>query len=256
MSLQDLGRAFERGFQHKGEFNLAKNDLEQVLQKDEFGQLTANYGLDFKYYAPVVFRSSTTRDRAISYEGSEKRLALVIGNSDYQHSGSLLNPVNDASDMAAMLQQLGFDVISLTNAGLYSEEDVEYNCVAAGRVLAKMEAAENRMNIVILDACRDNPFERSWSRGSGSRGLARMDAPTGSIIAYATEPGNTASDGTGRNGLYTQALLEEMQSSGIIIERLFRQVRTKVIERSGKKQTPWESTSLTGDFYFIPPEEY
>ena len=107
---------------------------------------------------------------------------------------------------------------------------------------------------LVFDACRDNPFERSWTRSSGSRGLARMDAPTGSIIAYSTEPGNTASDGTGRNGLYTEALLEEMQTSGIIIERIFRRVRTKVIERSGKKQTPWESTSLTGDFYFIPPD--
>ena len=116
-ALKDIDNSFKRGFQHKGEFNLAKNDLEPVLQSDEFRQLTANYGVDFEYYAPVVFRSSTAGDRAVSYDGTEKRLALVIGNSDYQHSSNLLNPENDANDMAAMLQQLGFDVIKLTNAG-------------------------------------------------------------------------------------------------------------------------------------------
>lgn len=148
------------------------------------------------------------------------------------------------------LQAKGINYLVPVDALIEDESDVEFTCLDAGRVLTRMEDAENRINIVILDACRDNPFERSWTRSSKGRGLARMDAPTGSIIAYATEPGNTASDGTGRNGLYTSALLEEMQKPDVIIERVFRQVRTKVIEWSGKKQTPWESTSLTGDFFF------
>ena len=149
------------------------------------------------------------------------------------------------------IQVKGINYLIPVNAEINDETDVEFSCVDAGRVLARMEDAGNRINIIILDACRDNPFERSWTRSSGSHGLARMDAPRGSIIAYATEPGNTASDGTGRNGLYTEVLLNEMQKPGLIIEKMFRQVRTQVIDRSGGKQTPWESTSLTGDFIFL-----
>jgi len=146
------------------------------------------------------------------------------------------------------VQVRGINYLIPTGAQIESEADVEYEAVDAGRVLAQMEEAENSLNIIILDACRDNPFARNF-RSSG-RGLAKMDAPTGSILAYATAPGSIASDGPGRNGLYTSALLKHMMTPGLEIGRLFRQVRIDVLGSSGKKQVPWEASSLTGDFYF------
>lgn len=148
------------------------------------------------------------------------------------------------------IQVKGKNYLVPIDAQLRSENDVEYDCVDASRVLAKMENAGAKANLVILDACRDNPFERSWSRSTTGGGLAFMNAPQGSIIAYATSPGTTASDGRGSNGLYTSALLQHIKTPGISIETVFKRVRATVIEQSGGKQTPWESTSLTGDFYF------
>jgi uncharacterized caspase-like protein len=113
-----------------------------------------------------------------------------------------------------------------------------------------MEASGSKVNIIILDACRNNPFERSWTRSSTGKGLAFMNAPSGSLIAYATAPGSTASVGTGRNGLYTSAILESIKIPNINILQIFQNVRSIVAEKSGGKQVPWESTSLTGDFYF------
>lgn len=226
----------------------------------------------------------------------EKRLALVIGNADYPGANKLGNPVNDATDMAAALKKLGFEVIQYTNltnrgmreaintfgdklrdyqVGLFyyaghgvqnqgrnylvpldakpeSANEIEYDCLQADRILTKMEDANTRTNIVVLDACRDTPFERKWSRGGGDNGLATMDAPIGSVIAYATAPGKTAADGNGRNGLYTAALLKALQTPQQTITQLFQQVRAEVIKQSNKKQVPWETTSLTADFYFKP----
>jgi len=136
------------------------------------------------------------------------------------------------------------------DALLSSEQDVEYNCVAVGRVLAKMEYAGTKTNIIILDACRDNPFARSWSRSSKSKGLAFMDAPSGSLIAYATSPGQTAADGKGINGLYTESLLKYMKEPGMQIEQVFKAVRKDIEKKSNGQQVPWESTSLKGNFLF------
>lgn len=148
------------------------------------------------------------------------------------------------------LQVKGRNYLVPVDAQLEVENDVEYDCVLADRVLAKMEAAGTRTNLVILDACRDNPFERSWNRNATGEGLAFMNAPRGSLIAYATAPGSTASDGTGTNGLYTAALLEHISTPNLTVEQVFKRVRSSVVDRSGGKQTPWESTSLTGDFFF------
>lgn len=231
-------------------------------------------------------------DRAIGVQG--KRLALVIGNGAYKTS-PLKNSVNDAQDMARILDLLGFEVIHRENAsqrtmgtvirefgrrlrnggvGLFyfaghgmqlngrnylipvdakieSESDVVYESVDAGRVLGKMKDAGNELNIVILDACRDNPFARSFR--SSIRGLARMDAPTGSILSYATSPGEVANDGKGRNGIYTSKLLKHIVSPGLSLEEIFKRVRVDVMNTTSGKQVPWESTSLIGTFYFAPP---
>src|SRR6266498_514012 len=111
-----------------------------------------------------------------------------------------------------------------------------------------MDDAQNGLNIVILDACRNNPFARSFR--SASDGLAQVDAPTGTLIAYATAPGRVASDGTGQNGLYTFELLKQMQMPGVSITDMFMLVRAEVMKQTGNKQVPWEASSLVGSFYF------
>jgi hypothetical protein len=238
--------------------------------------------------------SAAQDDRGLTVNKSapgERRVALVIGNSAYQNS-PLLNPANDARDMAATLRVLGFEVIEGENlsqremenyirlfgskirdggVGLFYyaghaiqinginylvpvgatitiEQEVKYESVDVGLVLAQMESARNGLNIVILDACRNNPFARSFR--SASQGLASMDAPRGTLIAYATSPGSTARDGDGRNGTYTEELLRSIRVPGLSIEQVFKKVRVAVVGRTNGSQTPWESSSLVGDFYF------
>ncbi len=134
------------------------------------------------------------------------------------------------------------------DAAITSESDVRFGCLNAGLVLGKMEDAGNALNVVILDACRNNPFARSFR--SAEQGLAKMDAPTGSIIAYATAPGSVAADGKGRNGVYTEHLLRNLRTPGLPVTDLFMRVRMGVVTATGKKQVPWEASSLTGYFYF------
>lgn len=129
------------------------------------------------------------------------------------------------------------------------EGDVDIHGVTAGSILSRMEFSGARLNFVILDACRNNPF-RGFSR-SAERGLARMDAPAGSLVAYATSPGDVAADGTGRNSPYTAALARNMKKPGLTVEQMFRRVRNLVIEKTNEDQTPWESSSLTGDDFFF-----
>jgi hypothetical protein len=152
------------------------------------------------------------------------------------------------------MQVNGNNYLIPVDASLKVEQDVEYDCVNSGQLLGKMEAAGTTTNIVILDACRDNPFERSWatrSAGQAGKGLAFMDAPSGSIIAYATSPGRTASDGTGKNGLYTSALLQFIKIPNLTLLEFFQNVRAEVEKKSNRAQTPWEATSLKGNFFFV-----
>lgn len=221
------------------------------------------------------------------------RVALVVGNAAYETS-PLRNPVNDARDMAASLDAMGFEVTLLldadevgmagaitrfgkrlgpddvglfffaghgmqvegrnflipVNSDIQEEDEVPYKAIDAGMVLRKMESAGNSVNIVILDACRNNPFARSFR--SGSRGLARMDAPSGSLIIYATAPGDVAADGDGRNGIFTENLLKYLQTRGVDVEVMLKSVRRAVFDQTGGRQTPWTSSSLRGSFFFRP----
>jgi len=137
-------------------------------------------------------------------------------------------------------------------ADIQREDEVSYNAFDAGLLLEKMEVARSRVNIVILDACRNNPFARSFR--SSSQGLAQMDAPIGSYVSFATAPAKVASDGIDGNGLYTRYLLEAMRTPGLKIEEVFKRVRVNVMADSDGQQIPWDNSSLTGDFYFIPPD--
>jgi len=226
---------------------------------------------------------------------STKRVALVIGNSDYQHGSKLRNAVNDANDIAKTLKELNFDVILLTNGNLRSmdqslerfyrqlqqgavglfyyaghgiqvngenylipvdarlnrESEVNYESLPLGKLLAAMEESDNGVNIVILDACRDNPFGRSWTRSSSNKGLAAIqNSATGTFIAYATGPGDVAQDGTGRNGTFTEALLKNLRNPNQNVEEIFKQVRVDVANKTNNAQVPWTTSSLIGDFYF------
>ncbi|TIH14885.1 caspase family protein [Marinifilum sp. JC120] len=146
------------------------------------------------------------------------------------------------------LQVNGINYLCPLGMSIQGQSDVQYEAIDAGKVLAKMEDAGNRMNIVILDACRNNPFKRSFR--SMRNGLAQMDAPTGSFIAFATAPGKTALDGRGNNSPYVTHMLSNMNRKGVTIEQFFKKVRQGVIKDTSRKQVPWESSSLVGDFYF------
>jgi formylglycine-generating enzyme required for sulfatase activity len=152
------------------------------------------------------------------------------------------------------MQVAGENFLVPVDARVALEKDVQYECINAGKVLGRMEDAGNGLNIVILDACRNNPFARSF-RGE-SRGLAKMDAPSGSLVAFATAPGDVAADGAGKNGLYTSHLLRNLRTPGLTIENVLKHTRIGVAADSaklGKRQTPWESSSLMGDFFFAGP---
>ena len=228
--------------------------------------------------------------------GTLTRWGLVIGNSAYQADiGPLQNPVNDATDMAATLEALGFKVKLLLDAtrpqmeealtafsrqlrpgdiGLFyfaghgaQIEGTNYlipiganveraattkvDAMSAEQVLSSMTTAGSALNILILDACRNNPFLARWPV-KVPPGLAPMQAARGSFIAYATSPGAVAIDGTGRNGTYTKHLLRYLTTPDLPVEQMFKRVRVAVEGETGGVQTPWELSSLQGDFSFRP----
>ena len=239
----------------------------------------------------AVSSSTVAAASGVNEISTDKKIALVIGNSKYE-VGPLTNPENDARAMAKSLRDTGFEVMEYTNlkkreleeslrafgskvsrggvalfffaghgmqvrganylipvgANIQKETDVEFEAVDAGRVMSEIESAGSRLNIVILDACRNNPFARSFR--SGSRGLAVMSAPSGTVVAYATGPGEVASDGDGKNGLYTQELLKNLNEPNLKIEDVLKRTRIAVKEKTKGQQVPWENTSLDGDFYF------
>ncbi len=136
-----------------------------------------------------------------------------------------------------------------TSANVASKTDVKYELVNVDNVLDDMNASGTKVNIIVLDACRNNPFGDKGLRGMGS-GLASMDAPTGTIVAYATGPGKTASDGGGKNSPYTESLARIIKEPGLDIEDVFREVGKDVQIKTGGVQVPWKMDSLTEKFYF------
>ena len=289
----DRGLAYE----DKRDLQRARADYNQALS------------LPAKYQSgPQAHRDARQRlaalDRAAALPKGEgaraaainRRVALVIGNSDYAVSSKLPNPVNDATDMAATLRKLGFDVVEGKNldrrgmdnairefgrkleraelalffyaghglqvggknylvpvdAKLERPGDLSLDAVDIGVVLAQMEA-EKRVNLIFLDACRDNPLARSLSSASGTRsasvgnGLAPVQGAIGTLISYATQPDNVALDGQGRNSPFTAALVRHITSPGLDIGAVMRRVRAEVIAATRERQVPWDHSSLTGD---------
>ena len=225
-----------------------------------------------------------------------KRVALVVGNSRYQHDRPLANPANDARLVAQALQRSGFELsgggvqLDLGKAAfdqavrrfgsaiqgaevalfyfaghglqvngtnwlvpvdtVYSQpRDLEFVMVDASAVLRQMEGAGTRLNLMLLDACRDNPFLAAGARG-GARGLAQMQAPEGTLISYATQPGATAADGNGANSPYADALAAALREPGLELFQMFNRVGVTVRRATGGVQVPWVSSSpIDGQFY-------
>lgn len=149
------------------------------------------------------------------------------------------------------MQVKGRNFLIPVDADIQSEDDVEFRGMDANMVLSRMDAAHDRVNLLVLDACRNNPFGRNTR--SASIGLAQMDAPKGTLIAFSTAPGSLAKDGTGANSVYTRHLVEKLALPAVPVEQVFKEVRIAVTRDTQDKQIPWESSSLIGDFYFVPP---
>ena len=221
----------------------------------------------------------------------EARVALVIGNGAYG-ADPLRNPVNDARAMASAVQDAGFEVIELENAGqremrsaleafgdriaqggvglfyfaghgvqvrgrnyllpagvaLADETRLASQTVALDEVLDRVRVARNRLNILVVDACRTNPFGAE----AGAQALAPVEAPAGTLLAFATAPGQSAGDGRGANSTYTAALVAQLRAPGLGLEEVFKRTRAEVLRVSGGRQTPWETSSVVGDFAFLP----
>lgn len=232
------------------------------------------------------------RDFIITEKG-KKRVALVIGNSNYKNATSLKNPINDAIDMKKSLEKVGFEVISLYDAnraetinkirvfknkiseqntvalfyyaghGLQANEDnwivpidanpqseaeIQISCISLSYLMDNLNDANSDVNIIILDACRNNPF-RYVGRSTTGGLMQPKITPKGTFIAFSTSPGTVASDGYGRNSPYTTELKKAILTPNITIEKAFKNVRLSLT-----KQTSWENSSLIGDFYFNPTD--
>ena len=225
----------------------------------------------------------------------EPRVALVIGNANYQNAPPLANPDNDAHAVARLLHSAGFEVITATDltqsemlkvvqdfssrvsahgpnavamvyyaghgiqlagenylipidARISAPSDLTTSTIRLVDLMATLDAIPSRMRIVVLDACRNNPFPTVSDAG---RGLAIVDAPNGSIVGYSTSPGEEALDGRGEHSPYTQAFLNLARQPNLPIEQLFKRIRLQVNQVTDGRQTPWESSSLTSDFTFF-----
>ncbi len=174
------------------------------------------------------------RDFAYKLEGAEVSLLFYAGHGLQVHGHNYLAPVD---------------------ARLKKELDLEFEAMKLSTILAQMERA-SQTNLVFLDACRDNPLARNLARTMGTRsasvgrGLARIESGVGTLIAFATQPGNVALDGEGRNSPFTAALVEHIETPGLDVALVMRRVRQGVIERTKGAQVPWNNSSLTGSFMF------
>lgn len=146
------------------------------------------------------------------------------------------------------VQAGGKNFLIPVGAAIDREADLEIEALSADSVLAQMNYARARVNLVILDACRNNPYRGRFR--AATRGLVEMSAPRGSLIAYSTAPGEVAEDGAGTNSPYSAALAAAMAQADVPVELTFKRVRSAVMQATGERQVPWESSSLIGDFYF------
>ena len=227
----------------------------------------------------------------------ERRVALIVGVGGYRNVPALANPPNDARDLGAVLERLGFETETLVDpdrlaleagvrrlgqrargadaaffffaghgleasgrnwllpapAEIRSDRDLRFEALDLDSVLEQLDGAA-RLSILVLDACRDNPFrKRLQASGRGApaaSGLGQASATVGTLLAFATAPGTVADDGRGRNSPFTTALLKRIETPGLEIRQLMAEVRREVREATQGRQVPWENSALEGSFYF------
>lgn len=148
------------------------------------------------------------------------------------------------------MQIEGSNYLLALDTDMDTETDAKHSSLSMDKVVDVMAKSTAATKIIVLDACRNNPWERKWQRNAATRGLASVYAPKGTIIGFATSPGETAADGEGRNGTYTAALLDHIDAPDCTIETMFKRVRNTVAAATKGRQTSWEHTSLAGEFYF------
>lgn len=149
------------------------------------------------------------------------------------------------------IQVGGINYLIPIDAYIDEENQIDYQCVRADMILSWMYKKADKTNILILDACRDNPFDSAWAREINNNGFAPMSAPTGTLISFSTSPGKTASDGNGNNSPFTEAVGRNLLKPNLKIEDIFKLIRAEVLTMTGNKQLTWETTCLLGDFYFV-----
>jgi len=248
------------------------------------------------YCGPAILFAQQTSDSQTGNTSlsTPVKIALVIGNSAYIGLTPLANPVNDANDIAAALEALGFAVDKILNGSLDQMENAVENlkerlsatdgaygfffyaghgvqsggenylipvdanilnenylrtrAVSVQTLLDDLNDARNGLNVVVLDACRDNPF--GWGRSAAGRGLAIVTRqPADSIIVYATSAGQQASDGEGRNGLFTSRLLPNLLTPGLEVSEVFKRTGADVAEVSQRRQIPAIYNQFFGTAY-------
>ncbi len=146
------------------------------------------------------------------------------------------------------VQYRGKNYLLPVNEDLKHSDEIPSSAMDIDFVLAKMESAKNDLNIVVLDACRNNPLGAETR--NIERGLTSVNAAKGTFIAFSTSPGNVALDGAGSNSPYTKNLAQAIRKGGMTLEQVFKEVRRNVISETNSQQVPWENSSLMGDFYF------
>ena len=210
--------------------------------------------------APLANPANDARSLATSLEAAGFSVTRVIDQNKDEMKAQVLafSSLLQASKQPGVFYFAGHAVqmdwrnyLLPVNQQFASADDVRNNALDITELVRALDSAKNGINIIILDACRDNPFSKG---GQVPKGLTQMDAPTNTFLAYATAPGQTARDaGSGNNGLYTEFLLKELTKDGVKIEDAFKRVRLGVRLASKGEQIPWEVTSLENDFYFRSP---
>ena len=148
------------------------------------------------------------------------------------------------------VQVAGENFLIPIGADIRDEREIAVQGINLSEILKTMARSESRINIVVLDACRNNPFAASGRSALG--GLAQINAPAGTLIAFATAPGEIALDGEGQNSPYSAALALAIPAPGVLLEEMFKRTRRQVLLTTANRQTPWEHSSLTGEFFFAP----
>lgn len=192
--------------------------------------------------------------------GFEVRTLLNAKLRDMDQAVADLSNKSDKNTVALFyyaghgIQKDGCNYLIPVDADPQKAADLPYVCYDVNRVLANMEESGCEMNIVILDACRDDPFGRSWSRSSSNKGFATLDisGATGTFISYATSPGKEALDGDDGHSPYARAFINALNTPGLELQYFFRTVQSQVKKSTGGVQVPWNNSSVTGDFYFNP----